>query len=72
VSESCKKYLRKGAVLVANNSYGDASLASIDKDYRLIAAIQQRGEMLKAKRRANGTMDESSTASLAPGIGGNT
>lgn len=44
VSESCRRYLRKGAVLVANNSHGDASLASIDKDYRFIAAIQRRGE----------------------------
>ena len=47
VSESCKKYLRKGAVLIANNSHGDASLASIDKDYRFIAAIQRRGEQFR-------------------------
>jgi hypothetical protein len=44
VSESCKTYLRKGGVLLANNSHGDASLASIDKDFRLIAVIQRRGE----------------------------
>ena len=44
VSESCKRYLRKGGVLVANNSHGDASLASIDNDFRLIAVIQRRGE----------------------------
>ena len=44
VSENCKKYLRKGGMLVANNSHGDASLASIDSDFRLVAAIQRRGE----------------------------
>jgi hypothetical protein len=44
VSESCKRYLRKGGVLLANNSHGDASLASIDEDFRLIAVIQRRGE----------------------------
>jgi hypothetical protein len=44
VSESCKRSLRKGGVLLANNSHGDASLASIDKDFRLIAVIQRRGE----------------------------
>ncbi len=44
VSEKCKRYLRKGGMLVANNSHGDASLASIDNDFRLIAVIQRRGE----------------------------
>jgi hypothetical protein len=44
VSESCKRYLRRGGLLVANDSHGDASLASIDKDFRLIAVIQRRGE----------------------------
>ena len=44
VSESCKRYLRKGGVLLANDSHGDASLASIDKDFRLTAVIQRRGE----------------------------
>jgi hypothetical protein len=32
VSESCKRYFRKGGVLVSNNSNGDVSLASIDND----------------------------------------
>ena len=44
VSESCKRYLRKGGVLLSNNSHGDASLASIDKDFRLVAVIQRREE----------------------------
>jgi hypothetical protein len=44
VSESCKRHLRKGGVLLGNDSHGDASLASIDKDFRLTAVIQRRGE----------------------------
>lgn len=44
VSEKCKKYLRRGGMLVANNSHGDASFASIDNDFRLVAVIQRRGE----------------------------
>lgn len=44
VSEHCKKYLRKGGILLANNSHGDASLASIDDDFRLIGVIKRQGE----------------------------
>lgn len=44
VSKYCKKYLRKGGYLVTNNSHGDASLTSIDDDFRFVAAINRRGE----------------------------
>lgn len=37
VSQACKKYLREGGLLVTNNSHGDASMASIDQDFELIA-----------------------------------
>jgi len=40
VSQACKKYLKAGGLLVANNSHGDASMASIDKDYELIAVYR--------------------------------
>ena len=39
ISQSCKKYLSPGGILVANNSHGDASMASIDKDYEFIGII---------------------------------
>jgi SAM-dependent methyltransferase len=42
VSQACKRYLRKGGLLLVNNSHGDASLASIDNDYRFIAAVMRR------------------------------
>ena len=43
VSLACKPYLKPGGLLLVNNSHGDASLASIDEDYRLIAAVSMRG-----------------------------
>jgi len=42
VSEACKRYLRVGGWLVANNTHGDASMASIDSDYEFVAAIKHR------------------------------
>lgn len=43
VSRSCKRYLKPGGLLLVNNSHGDASLASIDEDYRFVAAVIMRG-----------------------------
>ena len=43
VSEPTKKYLKKGGLLLANNSHGDAGLASIDKDLKLVAVFRQSG-----------------------------
>ncbi|WP_135611636.1 hypothetical protein [Methanococcoides sp. AM1] len=39
VSQECKKYLKIGGLLLANNSHGDAGVAFIDDDYEFIAAI---------------------------------
>lgn len=39
VGQHCKKYLKIGGVLLANNSHGDAGIAAIDDDYRLIAVF---------------------------------
>lgn len=41
VGQSVKRYLRCGGLLVCNNSHGDASMASMDPDYRL-AAVYRR------------------------------
>ena len=43
VSQTCKRYLQAGGILVANDSHGDASLAALDDDYALIAVIPRRG-----------------------------
>ena len=42
VGQAVKKYLKKGGILVCNNSHGDASMASIDPDYELIAVFNRR------------------------------
>jgi len=42
ISGVCKPYLRIGGYLLVNNSHGDAGMASLDKDYRLIAAVHRR------------------------------
>lgn len=36
VGQAVKKYLKKGGILVCNDSHGDASLARLDNDYKLI------------------------------------
>jgi hypothetical protein len=40
VSQHAKRYLRPGGYLLANNSHGDASMASIDEDFHLVAVVQ--------------------------------
>ena len=42
VSQACRRYLKVGGILVANDSHGDASLASLDDAYELVAVITQR------------------------------
>lgn len=40
VSQHGKRYLRLGGYLLANNSHGDASMASIDEDFQLVAVVK--------------------------------
>lgn len=42
ISQFCKKYLKIGGILLANNSHGDASMASIDTDYKFIGVLNKR------------------------------
>jgi hypothetical protein len=41
ISDVCKPYLRKGGYLLVNNSHGDAGLASLDSDYKLISTVHR-------------------------------
>jgi hypothetical protein len=41
ISDVCKPYLRTGGYLLVNNSHGDAGMASLDRDYQLIAAAHR-------------------------------
>lgn len=42
ISRSCKKYLKKGGVLLVNNSHGDAQLVNHDPDFEFVAVINFR------------------------------
>lgn len=42
VGQAAKHYLKKGGLLVCNNSHGDASMASLDPDFELIAIYRRR------------------------------
>jgi SAM-dependent methyltransferase len=42
VWEHCRRYLRPGGLLLANTSHGDASIAALDPDLELVAAVQHR------------------------------
>lgn len=44
VSRACTRYLKVGGLLVANNSHGDASMARLDQNYRLVAVYRRRAE----------------------------
>jgi SAM-dependent methyltransferase len=43
VSEHCKRYLRPGGILIANNSHSDAGLARNDDDFELVGVIHRQG-----------------------------
>lgn len=49
VSMYCTHYLKIGGLLLANNSHGDASMASIDPRYELVGVINHRGEKFSVK-----------------------
>lgn len=46
VGQSVKQYLKCGGILVCNNSHGDASMASIDPDYELVAVYRRKSDEL--------------------------
>lgn len=40
VSQACKKYLKKGGILLVNDSHGDATMARVDEDYNFIGVLK--------------------------------
>ncbi len=50
VGQYCKPYLKKGGLLLVNNSHGDAGVAAIDKDYQLVAVFSLRYGKYKIKK----------------------
>lgn len=43
ISKYCGKHLRKGGILLANNSHGDAPLAFLDDRFRFIGVVKRNG-----------------------------
>lgn len=44
VGQAVKPHLKKGGILVCNNSHGDASMANVDSDYKLIAIYSRKSD----------------------------
>lgn len=40
VSQACKKYLKPGGILLANNSHADAGVAFLDDEFEFVAAVE--------------------------------
>ncbi len=51
VSKYCKGYLNIGGVLLANNSHGDASMASIDDNFKFVGAVLKTGEKYRLSEK---------------------
>ena len=47
ISKYCKKYLKKSGILIVNNSHGDASLAYLDKSFKMIGVAKRKGNHFK-------------------------
>lgn len=41
VGQAAKPYLKRGGILVCNNSHGDASMADLDPDFNLVAVYKR-------------------------------
>lgn len=41
VTPNCKRYLKRGGLLLVNDSHGDASMASLDPEFQLVAIGNQ-------------------------------
>ena len=50
VGQYCKTYLKKGGLLLTNNSHGDAGVAAIDYDYQLVAVFSLRNGRYKMSK----------------------
>jgi hypothetical protein len=68
VSESCKRYLAPGGYLIANNSHGDAGLASCDREFKLVAVVNRRGDKwwLSTRNLSDYFIPKSSTVPREP------
>jgi hypothetical protein len=52
ISKHCQNYLKKGGILLANNSHGDAPLAYLDKRFEFVAVVKRNGERFSYSEHA--------------------
>ena len=52
ISKYCGEYLKKGGILLANNSHGDAPLAYLDKRFELIGVVKRNGNRFSYSENA--------------------
>jgi len=50
ISQPCKKYLKRGGILLVNNSHADAGIAYLDEDFNLIATIDYNRKKLISEK----------------------
>lgn len=55
ISKHCKKYLKKSGILIVNNSHGDATLAFLDKSFKMIGVTKRYGNHFKISERCLST-----------------
>lgn len=66
VGQATKKYLKKGGILLANDSHGDATIAYMDDDFEFIGVVLEDDEIshldlskyFKHKRKLNIDIDK--------------
>jgi hypothetical protein len=46
VGQATKKYLKKGGILLSNDSHGDATLAYLDDDYEFIDVVESNNTII--------------------------
>lgn len=46
VGQATKRYLKKGGILLSNDSHGDATLAYYDKEYEFVGIINSKNELV--------------------------
>ncbi len=52
ISKFCGEYLKKGGILVANNSHGDAPLAYLDERFEFIGVVLRNGNRFRYSEEA--------------------
>lgn len=54
ISQSCKRYLKIGGILLVNNSHADAGLAYLDDDYELVAVANHTNDKWRISEKSLG------------------